>query len=366
MAKKGALVDYCKHKKSKRLTFITMKKWQNILLHSAFWFYIFIWGNIMSRVFSTGGVHSLSYYFKPLPISHYVLFPAIFYFNYFFILPKYYKKGKIAQSWIGWILLFFAFTGLRYLVQEVLFLKWFGISNYFKGTTFWFYIYDNLYYGGLYIVMSILLWIIDDNLATQKEKYILLEEKNTAQLAFLKNQVNPHFIFNTLNNIYALVSARSDKALPSIEKLSQLMRYMYKDSEADKVSLQSEKDYIDSFIDLQTIRLANKESIKYTFEGNTNQLTMAPLLLIPFIENMFKHGIINQVNKPLEIHISVAQNKLSLFTSNYINTLNKDESSGIGLKNVEKRLALLYPKNHTLSINNDHGMYTCHLHINLN
>jgi two-component system, LytTR family, sensor kinase len=342
-----------------------MKKSLKILMHGIFWFYTFAWRELIGAIFYSKKSLNLSYFLDPLALSHYILYPLIFYFNYFFILPYYYKKGKVAQSWAGWVLLLFSFIILRYLIQEVLFWHWLGIKNYNEGTTISFYIFDNLYYGGILIIMSTLFWILDDNQKSQKENFVLLEEKKMAQLAFLKNQVNPHFIFNTLNNIYSLVSSKSDKALPSIEKLSQLMRYMYKDSDAPQVSLQNEIDYITSFIDLQTIRFSHKESVQYYFSGNISQHSIAPLLLIPFIENMFKHGILNHVEKPLQINIAVENGTLHLTTSNFINTLHKDEASGIGLDNVKKRLALLYPDKHTLKIETKENIYTTSLQIKL-
>ena len=336
-----------------------------ILLHIIFWFYTFAWSEIIRELFSSKGGHGIEYYFEPLSISHYFLFPLIFYFNYFFIMPRYYKKGNIKLAWFGWILLLSTFILLRYLIQEVLFFHWLGIQNYFEGTSISYYIFDNIYYGGILIVMSFLFWIIDDNFKSQKENLVLMEEKKTAQLAFLKNQVNPHFIFNTLNNIYSLVSSKSDKALPSIEKLSQLMRYMYKDSDAPQVSLQDELNYITSFIDLQSIRLSNKESIQYQFSENIGQYNIAPLLLIPFIENMFKHGVLNQVQKPLQINITIHNYTLELTTTNFINTLHKDDASGIGLDNVKKRLILLYPNKHKLIIEIKDNIYTTNLQIKL-
>jgi two-component system, LytTR family, sensor kinase len=342
-----------------------MKKGLKIIMHAIFWFYTFAWRELIGAIFYSKESVSLSYFLDPLALSHYILYPLTFYFNYFFILPRYYKKSKVAKAWASWIFLLFSFIGLRYLIQEVLFWHWLGIKNYNDGTTISYYIFDNLYYGGILIIMSTLFWILDDNIKSQRENLVLLEEKKTAQLTFLKNQVNPHFIFNTLNNIYSLVSSRSDKALPSIEKLSQLMRYMYKDSDAPQVSLQNEIDYIASFIDLQSIRFSNGASIQYHCNGNLAQHSIAPLLLIPFIENMFKHGILNHVEKPLKINISVKNDILFLCTSNFINTLHKDEASGIGLDNVKKRLALLYPDKHTLKIEATENMYTTNLQIKL-
>jgi two-component system, LytTR family, sensor kinase len=345
-----------------------MKKWVNITLHIVFWFYMFAWQDIIGQLlFNRNSQFKLSDLVQPITVSHYILFPLIFYCNYLLVMPKYYKRNKIKQAWVGWVLLLIAFILMRYLVQEILFMKWFGFTNYFTGTTLGFYFYDNMYYGGVLIVMSVLLWMINDNAKVQKEKYSLLEEKKEAQLSFLKNQVNPHFIFNTLNNIYSLVSNdQSGKALKSIEKLSELMRYMYKDSDNEKVSLQQEIDYINSFIDLQSIRLNNEAIVQYKLSGNITNQTIAPLLLISFIENMFKHGILNQPNKPLCISITVEDHQLILATSNYINPYAKDTASGIGLENVKKRLALLYPNQHTLNIKKTELLYECLLELKLN
>jgi LytS/YehU family sensor histidine kinase len=307
----------------------------------------------------------LSYYFHPLAISLFFIFPIIFYFNYFFIMPKFYKTRKIAQAWIAWILLLFAFVLLRYGIEEVLYKHWLNITNYSSGTSAVYYLYDNLYYGGPLIVMSVLFWILDDNLKSQKEKYVLLEEKKSAQLSFLKNQVNPHFIFNTLNNIYSLVSSQSEKALPVIEKLSQLMRYMYKDAEGDKVLLKDEIEYVSSYLDLQRVRLSDAAVLQYSLPTDIGNQKIAPLILVPFIENMFKHGIINNASKPLIITIELEADCLTLNTSNFINTAEKDYSSGIGLQNVRKRLDLLYPNNYKLQELKEDDQYRTELEINL-
>lgn len=342
-----------------------MKKSLKILLHLGFWFYKFVWGPIMGGLLDGGKFEKLSYYFQPLTFSEFILYPATFYFNYFFIMPRFYKKGKTGKAWIAWILLMFGFTAARYGIEEVLYKHWFGITNYYPGTSAFYYIYDNLYIGGPLIVMSIMFWILDDNLKKQKERYSLLEEKKSAQLTFLKNQVNPHFIFNTLNNIYALVSSNSDKALPSIEKLSQLMRYMYKDSEEEMVNLDEELNYIKSFAELQKIRLNDPSILQMSVPESTGNYKIAPLILIPFIENMFKHGIINAADKPLKINIELSGSKLILTTSNYINNAVKDEASGVGLTNVHKRLELLYVGNYTLDQTSDGVQYQNKLILNL-
>jgi two-component system, LytTR family, sensor kinase len=332
----------------------------------AFWVYMFIWNPIIGSLIQNGEAKGLDYFLDPLAISHYILFPTIFYVNYFFILPQFFKKGKLALNWLLWLALLLLFIGLRYLIQEVLFLHWFGYTNYYEGTKISYYIFDNIYYGGILIVMSFLLWVINDNTKTQKEKFELLQENKEAQLAFLKNQVNPHFIFNTLNNIYSLVASnKNSDALMGIDKLSQLMRYMYKDGEAELVNLQNEISYINSFIALQSIRIPNKESILFSINGQIANQKIAPLILIPFIENIFKHGITNKMETPVTITIYIHSNEIELNCTNHININKKDEASGVGLTNVKKRLQLIYPNKHTLSITENENLYQTILTINL-
>lgn len=342
-----------------------MNKTAKILLHLGFWFYKFVWGTIMGSIMADKKLEPLSYYFHPLVISELIIFPAIFYINYLLIMPRFYKTGRMGLAWLSWILLFATFVIVRYSVEEVLFKHWLGITNYFEGTTAGYYIYDNLYFGGPLIVMSILFWILDDNLKSQKEKYTLLEEKKSAQLSFLKNQVNPHFIFNTLNNIYSLVSSKPEKALPVIEKLSQLMRYMYKDAEREMVSLVDEIGYVSSYLDLQKVRLNDSAVLQYTLPKDIAGQKIAPLILVPFIENMFKHGVINNIDKPLIIDIKLLGDTLTMRTSNYINSANKDQSSGVGLQNVRMRLDLLYSNRYKLIEKVIDNEYSSLLEVNL-
>ncbi len=342
-----------------------MKRQFRILLHIGFWLYKFVWGPVVGNIIKQESLEALSYYFNPLAVGQYALYLCTFYVNYFFIMPRYYKAGKMGKAWLGWLLLMLAFILCRFLVEEKLLHYLFGISNYSSGTTVQYYIYDNLYFGGPLIVMSVLFWILDDNLTKQKERYMLLEEKKSAQLSFLKNQVNPHFIFNTLNNIYSLVSSGSQQALQAISKLSELMRYMYKDSDHEKVPLQNELQYINSFIELQKIRLVNPGIIQFTAPENAGAYQVAPLLLIPFIENIFKHGIINNIDRPINITISLLGNQLKLKTSNAINALHKDEASGVGLSNVKKRLELLYPHKYSLKNYADGDQYCTALRLEL-
>jgi sensor histidine kinase YesM len=342
-----------------------MKKTYKILLHFFFWFYKFGWGGLVAQYFNPEIKFTWKDFVDPLSLSHYVLFPLIFYINYFFILPRFYKKGLIVRSWISWILLLGLFILLRYLVQEVLFMHWLGFSNYYPNTTIAFYIFDNIYFGGSLIVMSFFIWSIIHLAQTEKEKRLLQQQQFDAEVSFLKNQVNPHFLFNTLNNIYSLSYKKDDQAPESILKLSGLMRYMLKDSTAEKVALKSEVEYIRNFIDLQKLRYKAECYINFTADISDDEWRIPPLLFIPFVENAFKHGIVTDAAYPLEIIIQQNKTGLQLTVKNKKNTDQKDDSSGIGLNNVKRRLQLLFPQQHQLIINDSANRYTCDLTIRL-
>ncbi|MEO7311156.1 MAG: histidine kinase [Chitinophagaceae bacterium] len=342
-----------------------MKKAQVVLLHIVFWFYKFGFYETFGQFFHPDKKFDWSEYLSPLGLSHLIIFPVIFYLNYLVIMPRFFKTKQYKKALLGFIALLLLFVLIRYLVQELLFLKWFGSTNYADGTTIAYYIFDNTYFGGSIIVMSILLWLINDIIIKEKEKTILIREKRHAEISFLRSQINPHFIFNTMNNIYSLVYHKSDKALPAIEKLSGIMRYVMKDSDAEKIELTKEVTYLNNFIELQSLRSKDEAVVQFTVEGSTDGKMIAPLLLIPFVENGFKHGVTNDVAHPLIMKLFVAANTLKFVCINKISDGKKDESSGIGLQNVRRRLDLLYPGNYTLNVDQTTEQYSTQLTINL-
>jgi LytS/YehU family sensor histidine kinase len=215
------------------------------------------------------------------------------------------------------------------------------------------------------MVISFFLWLINDLIKTQKENTILQEEKRNAEVSFLRSQINPHFIFNTMNNIYSLVYHQSEKALPAIEKLSGIMRYVMKDNDGEKIELTKEIDYLKDFIELQSLRSVGEANVKFDIEGNTEGKMIAPLLLVPFVENGFKHGVVNDDENPFLINLIIEKNKLFFQCSNKIAVGRKDESSGIGLQNVKRRLELLYADQYHLNIDHSEKYYTITLNIEL-
>ena len=280
-------------------------------------------------------------------------------------MPRFFNQKKNLQLAAGWLLVFAWFIGMRYWIEEVLFRKWFGIHNYFDGTSIGYYIGDNLYFAGSFIIPSIVLWIIIHWMKSEKEKMALKEAASLSEVNFLKSQVNPHFLFNTLNNIYSLVYHQSEKALPAIMRLSELMRYMTRESSVDEIQLEKEVKYIESFIELESLRVAGDAYVQLNLSGNIDGVKVAPLLLIPFVENGFKHGVVTNSEIPFAINLSVNNKVLHFRTANKINASQKDRSGGVGLQNLRRRLELIYPNRHQLVTERKDDNYICELTIEL-
>lgn len=190
------------------------------------------------------------------------------------------------------------------------------------------------------------------------------KEKLAAELKLLKSQINPHFLFNTLNNLYSLTLNHSEKSPEVVYKLSQLMSYMLYDSNQSEVSLEREVEYIQNYISLERIRYTNLDISMNVFD-DVNNIRVAPLLILPFVENSFKHGASNQLsNGFIRIDIGVQAQTLVIKVENskVIPEVPR-RPSGIGLQNLKKRLELIYPNRHTLQIFDEEDVYLVTLRI---
>ena len=189
-------------------------------------------------------------------------------------------------------------------------------------------------------------------------------DKASAELSFLKAQINPHFLFNTLNNIYSLILSGSENAADSVMKLSNIMRYVTDDVTHDFVPLQSEIDCINDYIELQRLRIGKNSPIDFTVSGDPKRKVIAPLVLMTFVENVFKYGISKREHSPIFIKIEVSDLSISFFCENLV-FINKGEtenpSTGIGIKNTVQRLKHLYPDKYILDIVNDGKEYKVNL-----
>ncbi len=229
----------------------------------------------------------------------------------------------------------------------------------------------------IYAVYSVLIFIVNSsygillylgyNWFNKQKRTRELEKQNLqSELTLLKNQINPHFLFNTLNNIDSLIKRNPDHASASIIELSDMMRYMIYETNASKVPLKKELDYIDNYLHLQQLQYANPDLVEYSMSGNPDNIEVAPMLFISFIENAFKHCTNKDAKYAIRIHFRLDAGKIYFEAINQADkskALSKDSSSGIGLETVKRRLEILYPEHYSLQIEEKNDLFCVSLMI---
>jgi two-component system, LytTR family, sensor kinase len=326
---------------------IVTKKFRNIsiILH------LLVWSTIFSLplMFKTSGLVNSSsesgavLYFGCINIIN----AGLFYFNVYFLSPKLLKKKQ-------WML--YAFTLLGVIAVFSL-IKLIAVGTLFKD-----FALDELAYRFAifstigFLIVSTLFSMALDSIRLEREQKELLAERLSAELKFYRSQVSPHFLFNVLSTLISLGRKGSEMLEPSLIMLSELMRYMLYETNETRVEIQKEVDYLKCYIALQQLRFGHddvKIESNLRISENTNGLTIEPMLLIPFVENAFKHGI-GWVQQPtIKIDLDVRDSILNFSVQNkYFDNpgISKDNNSGIGLANIRSRLNLLYADKHKLLI----------------
>jgi len=291
----------------------------------------------------------------------------VYYFNFLYLIPKYLFK----QKFLAYILVILVTLVIPCIIVD---LYYYFVVSVVQN---WHHRPELIFSRGMWVPLFPLLTGIAIGISirlakewarNEKERRELQGEKLLSELAFLKSQINPHFLFNTLNNICSLARKKSDATEPAIIKLSQIMRYMITDSTQEKVGLEEEVDYLNNFIELQKIRLADKVDIRFVIEGDLSAIQLEPLLLIPFVENAFKHGVSYNGKSRISIELKTDSGELSFMVENSkpsVKDTLKLEQAGIGLKNVSRRLELLYPGKHQLEIRDSESLYYVMLKIKI-
>jgi hypothetical protein len=290
-----------------------------------------------------------------------VLLLAFFYANYYYFTPRFY----IPKKYVSYLVIIVVCYLVIMLLPELLMdhgPKPRSPHGFRPPRRFplFFLLNHNFLQFIIVLIFSLLLKIRERLKKTEIEK-------TNAELSYLKAQINPHFLFNTLNSIYSLAILKSDKTADAVVKLSEMMRYVLNDSNSNFISLKNELNYITNYIDLQRMRLTPNVKLNYAHEGIVLDKKIAPLILIPFIENAFKHGVNSEENSEIDIAIIVSETTIKLSVKNNCvstnnQTLNK---SGLGIENTKQRLNLLYPKNHLLNIAEVDNSFVVSLIINL-
>lgn len=296
-----------------------------------------------------------------------LIFIAVFYLNYAFLIPKLLLNKKIILYIIISLALitFFIFifeTVLRPTIRPRLLDEILNNPKQYRE--------NNIRLKPpilllLFFALSTCIKLVSEWYRSEKERTIVASQKINSELSFLKAQLNPHFLFNTLNSIYSLANKKSDDTTVAIVTLSELMRYMIYEANEEYISLEKEIEYIKNYISLQLLRLKDSSGVKINVHGDLNY-KIEPLLLISFIENAFKYGTDYKGKTDIQIKISTNNNELHLEVYNVSSLQNAiKRNPGIGLENIQNRLNLLYPNSHNLEITSDKKSFEVKLKINL-
>ncbi|UEG51367.1 sensor histidine kinase [Mucilaginibacter daejeonensis] len=299
-----------------------------------------------------------------LSFSFYLSCLACFSLSYTIAFPLAAGKHRMIKLVTGLLLSVAIFVICRYLLEEVLFNYLFGIRNYNVRTSWLRYFVDNVFYASLVTTVSAAMYSGFHTLHQEQENKTLREEKMKAELSFLKSQINPHFLYNTLNYFYSLAYPVSEQLGHAVIQLSHLMRYMLTDASGSDVPLQKEIEYIENYITLYRMLFEERFFVKLQVEGKVDLGQIVPLILIGFVENAFKHGVVNDPNHPVIITLKIKDGQLLFRVINQISTAQKDHSTGIGLSNIKRRLDLIYPNaRHQLDIKTSQQFFEVNLSI---
>jgi two-component system, LytTR family, sensor kinase len=335
-----------------------MNRKQIIIIHIAFWILaLFVYG--ISAYHNFSGFQFLYVY-----IPRRILDASCFYLSYFIVSPKLYTFKNV----VIYICLFLVFISLYSLLYG--YILSYMTTHFINSALYPFTLFTSNYLGAISNLTSFfvfgtflkftILWY--NGTIKQKE----LEKQNIAnELALLRAQINPHFFFNTLNNIKSFASINSDKTLYIIDKLSDTMSYILYESSVEKIDVEKEIDFIKGFVELQKIRYNDPNYIELNISGDFSGIIVPPLLFIPFIENAFKHGDKLATSPGIKINFLMENNKIFFSTFNYIKSENgiKKLQGGFGLNNIKRRLDLLFDKNYNLEILNDNNQFIVKLNI---
>lgn len=323
----------------------------NKTLHIAIWMLVLA---IPTIVFWNQTPGRLSLAFFLLSTLYHI---AFFYFNAYFLYPRLLTKKR----WPLYILSIVALLVLSYHAKVFLLDMGSGIKlTWNEKRTVIFSMMP-------FVFASILFRLISDRLRFERLEKEARTEQLATELKFLRSQVSPHFLFNMLTNMVSLARQKSDLLEPSLIRLSELLRYMLYDSDEERISINSEIETLQGYVALQQLRFGEDVEVKLQIHNSSPDYFIEPMLLIPFIENAFKHGV-GMLNKPyINIQLIVQEKKLDFNVSNNYNLTNhsKDKASGIGLVNVQNRLQLLYPRKHLLEIEDKDGIFSAHLKLDL-
>lgn len=326
------------------------------IYHAAFWFVLVC---VLTLSEMQGGDASFMHFFSN-ELINVVFYVIIYYANSEFLIPKYLKPNKLIPYIVGLVGIALILTPIKIFIFFQKFKNFPDDQDFLVSHQSYYYLISMMAAG-----ISTIVKISSDWLRQTQTQRDLETRTMQTELNFLKSQINPHFLFNTLNSLYALTLKKSDEAPEVVIKLSEMMRYMLYECNEPEVPVSKEVNYIRNYLDLERLRHKDLD-IKFDVEGDMGDLKVAPLIFIAFIENAFKHGASNHISAGfVHIHVYLDGGELNLYVENSKPekqpTQEHRRSGGIGLVNVRRRLEILYKNNYNLEVHDKPNTYGVNL-----
>jgi sensor histidine kinase YesM len=325
--------------------------------------------DFFSDYFYGGKTRFLENFQFPLDYTGIIIYLATaitYLLNFYIVCPFTLKKKKYLQFTIGIVLLIVVFGQIRYLFEEVILYHFTGKHNYFEASRqFFYYTFDNSYFAIKGLLYSTLLYFFFEYSTNLNRVHKLELDYKKAELSFLKSQLEPHFLFNTLNTFYTdLIDTQPDTA-KDIHRLCELLRYVTYEAEQELMPLKKEIKFIEDYIYLHRKRFEDTLFLDYSIEGNVATQIVPSLVFIHFVENIFKHGIINDKQNPARIKIVVSNDEVVIKTENLVSTSERYNHAGIGKENLKRRLQAIYKEDYIFKSEQIENVYSTLLKLPL-
>jgi sensor histidine kinase YesM len=340
-----------------------MKKYVVVLLHLGYWMMYLLMIAMLLSALNHGKIAFKDILFSPAFVSAIVPGLIGFYTFYGLLFEKYLAKKKVLNFLLAIALVIVTASIItEVILYSIYYRRLDGSYNtiIFAGI---FLSFISLVNGVLGLVMKgFINWYGDI-----KVKVELNKRNYEMELALMKAQINPHFLFNTINNIDVLIQRDAIKASEYLNKLSDIMRFILYETKTEKISLEKELSYIEKYVELQKIRTTNLNYVKYEVKGSVGNILIEPMLFIPFIENAFKHAENKKVENAIKVAFVIEKDKIKFECENIysVDTQLKPEHSGLGNELIQRRLVLLYPNKHIFEVENKNGIYKVNLLLSL-
>jgi len=282
-----------------------------------------------------------------------LLYSLISYTGLYYFFPK--KKYILCALIV--IISILCPISIRYFLEQYLYEVIYGFANYKKGVSLLYYASDNYYYAIKYVSFGIIFFFIKYIFYREKQQKHMVIENQKMELSLLRSQINPHFLLNSMNNIYAMVYKNSDKSLQAIDMLSSVLKYSLYE-QRDFVTLKEELSNVNKLIDLNRLKYDYDLAIETTIADGLDNVMIPPFLIIPLVENAFKHGNLKNASEPFTLGITAIGARVNVIATNKKSNHLKDKVGGIGLDNIKKRLEILYADNHYFEVSENSDTFT--------